>query len=308
MSNIYGVLVTYRRPGPLRETLGRLTSQRRRLDRLALVDNEGSSDARGALEAYRSEGREADYLAAPENLGPAGGIALGMRHVMELARDDDWVLVLDDDDPPPHDDAVAELEAFAAAMTERDPRTAAVGLVGARFDWRRGRTLRPEDGELGGPVTVDYVGGNQLPFIRAGAIRRVGPFLPKLFFGLDDLEFGLRLRSAGYSLYVDGHRWLRRRAARGRLGARRGPRTTLEEPTWRRYYSLRNGIYILRSHGRIGTALRVTVVNGLGKPLTGAVADPGRAVRSLRLNWRACMDAWTGRMGRTVEPAAPSGG
>jgi len=299
---LYGVLVTYRRPAPLAETLRRIWAQRRPLDRLVVVDNHPDEEGRRIVSSALQDGRPIDYLPAPENLGPAGGIALGMRHVLRSAGDRDWVVTLDDDDPPKDEDVLEELETFAHRMLARDARTGAVGLVGARFDGRRGRLHRLDDGELAGPVGVDYVGGAHFPFLRVAALRDVGPFRSDLFFGLDDLEFGLRLRAAGYRLYVDGDQWRRSRQLGGRLGMEVEPSRTLGEPTWRRYYSLRNAVWILRKHGRGGAAFRVTLIHGLGKPLANLVRSPASSVGHLRLNWSACRDAWAGRMGRTLEP------
>jgi GT2 family glycosyltransferase len=137
----------------------------------------------------------------------------------------------------------------------------------------------------------------------------VGPFRPALFFSLDDLEFGLRLRRADWRLYAyrppRSELW---RAGRIKRTKRRiGLRIHLEEPDWRSYYSLRNLIHILRLHHRVGTAVRVTVVRGLLKPVVNLPVAPGRAVRNLRMNVRACGDAWRGRMGRTVEPPVGAG-
>lgn len=301
-SSLHGVLVTYRRPEALVEMLGRLEVQRRRLDRLVVVDNAPSGTVREEVARHPGAASETEYVPAPENLGPAGGIARGMRAVLSDAGDEDWVVLLDDDDPPQDDDALEALERFAMARLRDDPGTAGVGLTGARFDWRRGRPVRMADHALAGPVAVDYLGGNQLPTYRVGVIRAVGPFRDDLFFGFDDLEFGLRVRAAGYGLYVDGERWRARRRAVGRLGLEVGPSRKLGELSWRRYYSLRNVVWILRFHGRSGTAARVAATAGLGKPLLHLVPSPGPAMAHLRLNARACLDGWRGRLGRTVEP------
>jgi len=237
-----------------------------------------------------------------ENLGPAGGIAEGMERVLKSAADRDWIVALDDDDPPYNERVLGKLLRFGEAMLTRDPMTGAVGMVGARFDWKRGMMITPSDDELNGPVSVDVIGGNQFPFYLAKAIRDVQPFSRDVFFGLDDLDEGLRLRKAGYSIYADGLLWRELREEAGRRELDRHPSRRLSEVSWRRYYSLRNAIHILRWHGRRRTALRVTLVRGLGKPLANLPISPVKAIRHLKLNWRACRDAWTGRMGRTVEP------
>jgi glycosyltransferase involved in cell wall biosynthesis len=300
---LFGILITFRRPEALTVMLARLLAQDRSLDRLIVVDNDSSAETRAVVERTWAP-RALDYIGAPQNLGPAGGIELGMRRVLEVAADDDWVVLLDDDDPPASDTALGDLERFAHATQGRDPTTGGVGLVGARFDWRKGRPIRLADAELvGEAVPVDYVGGNQLPTYLVGAVRRVGPFRGDLFFGFDDLEFGLRLGAAGYRLYADGHRWRERRARLGRLGMSGRPSIALDQDVhWRRYYALRNAIAILRLHDRTWTALQVALLVGLGKPAANLVRAPRRAVRHLRVNWRACRDGWRGSLGRTLEP------
>ena len=296
---LLGVLVTYRRPSELASSLSRLAEQSRRLDRLVVVDNDAGPATRSIVEG---SGGTAEYVAAPENLGFAGGVELGMRTVLSEAADGDWIVVFDDDDPAPSRDSLAGLESFAREVTAHDATTAAVGIHGARFDWRRGRIRRVPDEELTGAVAVDYVGGNALPFYRVAAVRDVGPFLADLFFGLSEVEYGLRLRRAGYALYADGAAWQRARERAGRMGRSGDPSVLLSEPGWRRYYTLRNGIYVLRRFGRRGTALRLTVVVGIGKPLANLPFTPRRAVEHLRLNARAIRDGWRGAMGRRLAP------
>ena len=299
---VLGVLVTYRRPRQLQRTLDLLARQTRPLDRLVVVDNSPTPGTERAVAAYGEAGLIAEYVPSPDNGGPAGGIARGMARALVHAADHDWIVTLDDDDPPQSETVLADLEAFAHDMLSRDPRTGMVGLVGARFDWRRGRLVRLPDRALTGPVSVDYIGGNHFPFIRAEVLREIGPFRSDLFFGLDDLEFGLRMRRKRYSIFADGSGWLRRRADGGRLGLEVRPSTVAGDPGWRRYYSLRNAIWILRSHRRTATATRVTLVHGVAKPVANLVRDPAAAAALLRLNLAACRDAWAGRMGRTIDP------
>lgn len=297
-----GVLVTFRRPKELSVMLERLAEQSRPLDLLVVVDNSPGEETRRIVGRRGEQGHRIRYVPAPDNLGFAGGIAMGMQEAMEAARDGDWIVVLDDDDPPPSPTTLADLLQFAEEARSRDPRTAAVGLTGARFDFGRGRLLRLHDHELHGAVGVDYIGGGQFPLYLAGVLREVGPFLGTLFFAYEDLEYGLRLRKAGYRLYAHGDLWRERRATLGRLGLEVRPSVGLGPAGWRRYYGLRNLVYVLRRAGRPLTAARVTLVAGLAKPLVNLAWDPGGALRHLRLNARACRDAWTGRMGRTLVP------
>jgi hypothetical protein len=228
-------------------------------------------------------------------------VALAMGRLLPEAADDDWIVLFDDGEPPGTEE-LAEMEEFAGRMRAADPRLGAVGGVGATFDWARGRVVRVPDHRLDGPVPVDYIGSGQLPLYRVRAVREVGVFKPELFFGFEELEYGLRLRAAGWSLYVDGDRWRAGRQLLGRLEVAGRPAVGFAATTWRDYYRLRNLIAILLGAGRRGAAVRVSLLVGLLKPLANAPRQPGRSLARLRLNWRACRDGWAGRLGRTVEP------
>ena len=110
------------------------------------------------------------------------------------------------------------------------------------------------------------------------------------------------LRRAGWSLYAHGDWWRIRRERAGRTDFVMKPSVRIGEPDWRRYYSFRNLIYVLRSGGRSTTAARVILVRGIGKPLANVFVHPRAALGHLRLNLKAARDGWVGRMGRTVEP------
>jgi GT2 family glycosyltransferase len=312
-SRLYGVLVTFDRPRALEHTLDRLLAQTRPPDRLLLVDNGRAHPAGEVAGRYRARGLDITYLATDDNIGPAGGFALGMARALETAGDDDWIVLLDDDDPPYFDDALARAMEFARAQVARDEATGAVGISGGRFDRTRGRVLRVGDDEIHDAVAVDHITGGGLPTYRVAAVRRTGVMRADLFFGYEELEYGLRLDAAGFHLYADGEAWRERKTDKRDKGllppeevsARRAATTNLRvgDTTWRRYYSLRNLILILRGSGYGFAALRVSLVRGVGKPFVNLFVSPREASRQLALGVRAVKDGWMGKTGRTVDPA-----
>jgi hypothetical protein len=236
----------------------------------------------------------------PENTGPAGGNAAGMASVLERAADEDWILILDDDRLTGPGETARTLRDFGEFLTARGARVGAVGQVGARFDRRRGRLVRLSDDDLAGPVRVDYVAGNQMPTLRVAAAREIGVFDPTLFFGFDDLDYCERLRRHGYGVYVYGPAGLAARRRFGRLGADVGP-PPRRENAWRRYYAVRNHIVIMRRYTSVRRAVSVTVAQLFARPVLDIVRRKGDA-RMFAATMRGCVDAWTGRLGRTVEP------
>ncbi len=311
-ARMFGILVTYRRPQALSDTLDRLQAQTRRPDRILVIDNDGSTDTRDVVQRFAGEGLPAVYVDAGDNLGPAGGFALGMEELLVDASDNDWIFLFDDDDPPFFDDAIENAARFGAQMIATDPTTGAVGISGGRFDTGRGRVSRIGDSEIHGVVSVDHITGGGLPAYRVAAIRSVGVFRRELFFGFEELEYGLRLTRSGFHLYADGEQWKERKRVKRERGllpseevsANRAATTSIriEAESWRRYYSLRNLVFILRELGADAAALRVAVGRGMLKPIVNVPANPSLAWRSLRTGVKAARDGWSGRMGRSIEP------
>ncbi len=293
---LWAVVVTFHRPAELTNMLAKLAEQTRPPDRVIVVDNGSQPDARHAAD----EGG-ATYLDAGDNLGPAGGIALGMQHVLDRADDRDWVVLCDDDDPPVSNDLLGTLWAFAADCRDREPRTAAVGLSGARYDRRWGVFRRVPDEELHGAVRVDYVGGGQFPLYSCRVVRECGVPDPGFFFGFDDAEYGLRLRRSGYAVFVPGELWRVQRTLHGRLRLSRAAlRTGHATPAWRRYYAVRNTTLLARRHG---SPFAVAYAAGGGAARAAlALLRAGRPAREVGLPWRGAVDGLAGRTGRTVDP------
>jgi glycosyltransferase involved in cell wall biosynthesis len=301
---LLGILVTFRRPEQLATMLRSLASQDRTLDHLVVVDNNPSAETQAIVRRYYPFS-ELEYLPSSENLGPAGGVARGMGRTLEFAEDHDWIVLVDDNDPPFSTTLLGDLARFGEGMLAQDLATAGVGRVGAKFDWRRGRVIsisRLAEEQQSDAIAVDTIGGGHFPLYLASAVRTIGPFSSELFFGCEELEFGLRLRKAGFSLYANASLWREARKVDGRIGMEVGPSVRLSELSWRRYYDLRNLVHILRSHGETWAAVRISLVRGIGKPLFNLAVSPRASLNHLVMNLRACRDAWTGRMGRTVEP------
>jgi glycosyltransferase involved in cell wall biosynthesis len=292
--HLTAIVVTYQRPSALVATLESLECQTRPVDAILVVDN----DPDGSAEHIAAE-RSLDYVRACENLGPAGGISLGMECVLPHRVDDDLVVLVDDDDPVVDTRAFEALVQLLEATERTGERCAGVGGAGARYRRSRGDFERVPDAALHGPVLVDYIGGNQTPVYTIEAIRKAGCFDPRFFFGFDDAEFGLRLRSAGWTLRVAGDRWLSQRRQAGRLGISARPTSAVAPPAWRQYYSTRNSVHLARRYGTrramletVGRGLFVTPVRRLGQ-------------RSASVAWasiRGSLDGVRGVHGRTVEP------
>lgn len=295
----HGVLVTYRRSEILDDHLRRLATQTRPLTTLTVVDNDADPAVKHLVEGPLGEAAATHgvrYVAAPGNPGPAGGFSIGIDEV--LRRDpapSDLVVLLDDNDPPRTDDVFADTVAVLADLRATHPDVGGVGCWGAALG-KRGR-LRMATEPV--PVPVDYLAGGACPHYTVEALQATGGPDPDLFFGFEELDLGRSIGRAGFRLWSSGlarqHGWAEM-MTRTRASAR------VSTPTWRRYYSTRNLIVVLRKDHRTFDAAFVSIVAGLGKPLVNLVRHPRAAWATLRLTTPAVAHAWTGRSGRRVDP------
>lgn len=298
-------VITYRRTATVTDTVRRLLEQSRPPERILVIDNAASRETEDALRALADS--RVEYQPMERNAGPAGAAACALARLRDQGFD--WILWGDDDDPPRTGDTLERLVRLIASHD--GPELGGVAAVGARWDWRRGETRRLADRELHGVLDVDAVGGNQCLIVRSAVLEDAGLPNPRLFFGLEEMEFCLRIRRAGYRLLVEGDLMRGHRQLAGRLGMevrRRPARRHRPETLWRRYYNSRNYIFLMRhTFHRPDLARREAV-----KALVRTVAAWGGGLRYgwlyTRLQLAGVRDGFAERMGRTVEPSGYSEG
>jgi GT2 family glycosyltransferase len=254
------------------------------------VDN-GSTDGSDRLVEQRFP--EAELVRTGENLGFAGGNNAGIRRALE--RGADWVLLL-------NNDAVAEpglADALARAAAARPDAgllacrvlhaDRSVQYAGARFDarlgysgrsWTRGRGLG----------AVDRADGAAMAVSRA-AVDAAGLLDESLFAYVEDVEWSLRIRRAGFAVvYVPDAVVVHKGSASTGGGA----------STQNLYYDTRNTIVVCERYAPLPPglrALRRAVV--VGAHLAQAASHPRRrdAAAAVLRGWQ---DARRGRLGRRV--------
>lgn len=292
---IAAVVVTRDRPELLRDVLHALHRQQRPLERIIVIDNASAAPTVALLALLRASGAcgALDVLRTEHNLGGAGGFALGLQAACEGGAD--WVWLLDDD-AVPHADALGALEAVAAGA---GPGCGAVcGAVRefgrlARAHRRRYGQLTgleralPESAYGGAPVAIDT--GSFVGFmVAATAVAQVGLPEPAFFLSYDDTDYSLRLRRAGFTVWLAPASVIEHlRSAGGRLRA--GPVGP------RHYFNIRNRIVTARRHARWPTlAAALGAATGIALWLaTRGRCQPG-AWTVVR---QALVDGWRGRLG-----------
>lgn len=304
---LYLIVPTYKRNDRLRALLRALAQQTLWPAAIVIVDNATSSECRRTTTT--STDLPIVYIPAGSNLGPAGGTSLGFAAALALARDQDWLMRCDDDSTLRVPDQLSAIVQAADERRSHDPTTAAVGTHGAVWDPRSAHLRKLPSRGHPYPQRVDYLATNHFPVFLAGAARSVGLFRHDLFFGHDEVEYGLRLRQAGYSIYrvrnpqPSGGSAQPKGIQSTRAGARRSQTTQVG---WRHYYSVRNRVILAREYGGSAAPALATV-----QPLLAALAQlpwsPRASLRRLRLSVKALVHAHQGRMGRTVEPGTVAG-
>jgi GT2 family glycosyltransferase len=213
--------------------------------RIFCVDN-GSTD--GSVEAVRGHHRETLLIENGRNLGFAGGCNVGIRQA--LADGAEWVVLV-------NNDAVIAPDALAgfAAAAEHHPdagvlagklyradRPDRIWYAGQRFlAWLGYSGRHRGEGRRDGPryerlVATDRANG-ALMAISRGAIERVGLLDEELFAYVEDVDYSLRARAAGFEvLFVPAAR------AWHRVGA------SSTSAALNSYYGTRNMVVVCERH------------------------------------------------------------
>lgn len=295
------VIVTFRRKTLLTNVLGSLRTQSLAPALTIVVDNDNDPAVAELVESFESSRLATYYIASSENVGPAGGTAIAMDYFAHKFGPSDWLMRLDDDKPLEDSTILEEMLRFAVYSHSVDPRTGGVGLAGGRYDPRRARlskiSVYPEQ-----PMEpADYLATNFLATFRHTAISRVGYLNRALFFGMSEVEYGLRLKAAGVQLWLHADKVMERRPDTKGLAVPRPPSKMIDDVDWRRYYSLRNSIYVAYRFGGLLPAVRVAAVRGIGKSLYN-LSRPRVGFLHLWIAMRAIADAALGRMGKRIDP------
>jgi GT2 family glycosyltransferase len=203
------VIVNWNKAGMLRDVLASLRTLGGTPFDILVVDN-ASTDGSQAM--VRSEFPEATLLAHEENLGGTGGFNAGLRWGLRSPNGYEFIWLLDND-VIVHHGALDELLKPALA----DPEVGIVGSMLLNLDdenyvqefaprlnpWTGGIT-RHYEGPIGGIrrpqlVEADYQAACSL-LVRVEALREVGIWDPNYFVLWDDIEWGVRMKRAGWRI------------------------------------------------------------------------------------------------------------
>ncbi len=179
-----------------------------------VVDNASTDDSVASI--GRKFPDRVEILPNAENLGSAGGFAVGMKEA--LAGSAHYVLLLDSDTLL-REDALEHLVnhiqdypecgvAGAKIMTAKNRAT--IQEFGAFIDWEKGDFIKNQagfkegrEGVINGFKFVDYVPACCF-LVPTGVIKKVGVFREDFFLYWDDIEWSQRVRMGGYQIHAVG--------------------------------------------------------------------------------------------------------
>jgi GT2 family glycosyltransferase len=261
------------------------------------VDN-GSTDGSDRVVEERFPGVE--LIRAGTNLGFAGGNNIGLRRALE--RGADCVLLL-------NNDAVAN-QGLAGALERATAERSDAGLLACKVFLRDGDAVEYAGADFrawlgysgrargyGKPDTFDLLAptgradGAAMAVTRAAA-ERAGLLDETLFAYVEDVEWSLRIRAAGFPVLFVPDASVRHKGTASTGGA--ASDTSL-------YYSTRNTIVVCERYRPLPRGLRglrraVVVAAHLAQSVLRA--RRAEAVRAVLEGWR---DARSGRLGQRTE-------
>lgn len=273
--------------------------------RVVCVDN-GSHD--GSPEAVRERFPQVELIEAGANLGYSGGNNLGIRRALEQGAG--WVVLVNNDATVAPD----AIDGFREAARVRPragilagkvyfaDRPSTIWFAGQRVRELLGYSGRPRGyGRSDGPryervVETDRAVGALMAISRA-AIDAVGLLDEDLFAYVEDVDWALRVRDAGFEVVFAPHA----RAWHGVSASTGGERAS----THTLYYGTRNTVVVLerrRPLGALGTALRRGAIVATFALHALTRADRRAALDAVREGFA---DARAGRLGIRSQDRVP---
>ena len=255
--------------------------------KIILLDN-ASTD--GTVDAVRLLLPEIMIKELQRNLGYAGNNNLGIQAAME--QEADWVFLLNEDTTL-SSDCISHL----VSVGESDPTIGIVGPMvyhhnepeiiqsaGGRMDkyyrgWHLGQD-EPDQGQFPLPHSVDWISGCGI-MVRRALIEQVGAIDERFFYYVEEFEWCLRARKAGWQIY---------HVPQAKLWHKGVQRNNQPKPAVT-YYATRNRLLLLLKHRAIPVAWVVTVSEFI-RTLTSWTIKPKWRDKKEHRNamWRGIID------------------
>ena len=280
------VVVTYNRSGLLTRMLDGLAAQTRRPDAVIVVDNASTDDTAAVLAARVEVGDlPLQVVTSEENLGGAGGFHRGAAEAFAGGYDRTWLI---DDDVVPAPDCLAVLmgtDEDCLMVVREDLSGALAEKAAVRFDLSNPLAIRPKTAsvdstwatraEMPERVAVENVAFEGFMYRRVVA-ETIGLPDPSFFIFYDDVDYAVRARRAGFTIWAVRDAVLVRQLDFNQQHDLSG---------WKGYYMYRNLFVVHLRHGtnplvRLKPWL-ITAAVVLLSPLRGGRAEARNVMRAM---------------------------
>ena len=250
-----GIVIAYNRPESVRDSIDSLLNQTLTPGIVLVVDNSTDSRVEHVVSGMHDR---VVYRHNGGNLGPAGSAKVATDILLGMGYE--YAVIVGDDRPLPFMDvceyALSKLLETGAGV---------VGYGGCKFSKRtakmRAHTLAEwqDDAEWDDLIDADSIDGERAFFFNLEAARRVGYHDSALFFGFEELDLCLRMKNAGYGVYIlrryaDVHRRNQSHEYVRLAKIQTVTRKLKSREVSRQYYSIRNLIYIMLRKEHSGAA------------------------------------------------------
>lgn len=280
------IIVTYNRKKELFKTLDYINNLNEAVD-IVIIDNNSFDGTKEAIQKIPS--LNIHYLKNDENLGSAGGFAIGM----DYAKDKfDWVWLFNDDSRP-HPDSLTSLTSSIKDLDDSKIGLIKIGMLKdgkSESHYWEGRRITKYIPASDKPIRTDLITFDGC-LIKAEVIRNIGTCDPKYFMGIYEFDFCLRAADKGYSIYT---------LPNGKIeDEKKGSVNGI--PYWRMYYVTRNHLFLALKRKSLSTLTAFIYLET--KKLFNILLYQNDKGLKIRYKLLGIFHALTGKMGRRVTPS-----
>lgn len=192
---VIAIVVTYNRKELLAENINALKNQTYNNFDILIIDNASTDGTEGYIKPYLNN--NITYINTGENLGGAGGFAVGIKKALEEKYDYAWIM---DDDTVPTENALYSLINKANILNDK------FSFLGSLVKWTDGKICVMNKHEILKTWYNEFesIYNNLVPvvassfvsmFINLKDARKVGIPITKFFIYGDDWEYSERLKT-----------------------------------------------------------------------------------------------------------------
>jgi rhamnopyranosyl-N-acetylglucosaminyl-diphospho-decaprenol beta-1,3/1,4-galactofuranosyltransferase len=282
------VVVTYNRAALLTGMLDGLAALVRQPDAVIVVDNASTDHTAAVLEGASFDHSELklQVIRPDENLGGAGGFHAGVEAAYQQGFDRIWLM--DDDVVPAPDclDVLMDVDEDCLMAVREDTSGRLVEKAAVTFDLRNPLKLKPKTAM----VETTYATRADMPalveiqnvafegfLVRRRVVDAIGLPDPGYFIFYDDVDFALRARRAGFTIYAVRDAVLVRQLDFDQQHDLAG---------WKGYYMYRNLFTVHLRYGENALVrakpYAITAAVVALSPLRGGRAEAGNVIRAMR--------------------------